>query len=101
MRRQPSVRRIPYRFDREYVSRSPSSRPRSTVPISERAFVSSAQKVTPSAERTTSRNNVGPLAMARALEAMAILNIALQIQHGWPWQSAFKLVGPGPDGKRA
>ena len=39
--------------------------------------------------------------MARALEAMAILNIALQIQHGWPWQSAFKLVGPGPDGKRA
>jgi len=71
------------------------------VPSSDRAFVSSAQKVTPSAERTTSRNDVGPLAMARALEAMAILNIALQIQHGWPWQSAFKLVGPGPDGKRA
>jgi len=45
--------------------------------------------------------DVGPLVMARALEAMAILNIALQIQHGWPWQSAFKLVGPGPDGKRA
>ena len=101
MRRQPSVRRIPYRFDREYVSRSPSSRPRGTVPISERAFVSSAQKVTPSAERTTSRNNVGPLPMARALEAMALLNIALKIQQGWPWQSAFKLVGPGRDGKRA
>ena len=63
--------------------------------------MSSAQEVRPSAERTTSRNNVGPLAMARALEATAILNIALQIQHGWSWQSAFKLVDPDPDGKRA
>jgi NADPH-dependent F420 reductase len=41
--------------------------------------------------------DAGPLAMARALEAMAILNIALQIQNGWPWQSSFKLVGPTPD----
>ncbi len=43
--------------------------------------------------------DAGPLAMARALEAMAILNIALQIQHGWPWQSGFKLIGPTPDTK--
>jgi predicted dinucleotide-binding enzyme len=43
--------------------------------------------------------DAGPLAMARALEAMAILNIALQIQHGWPWQSGWKLVGPTPDKK--
>ena len=41
--------------------------------------------------------DAGPLAMARALEAMAILNIALQIQNGWPWQSGWKLVGPTPD----
>jgi 8-hydroxy-5-deazaflavin:NADPH oxidoreductase len=38
--------------------------------------------------------DAGPLAMARALEAMGVLNIALQIQHGWPWQSGYKLVGP-------
>jgi len=43
--------------------------------------------------------DAGPLAMARALEAMAILNIALQIQNGWPWQSGFKLIGPTPDKK--
>ena len=43
--------------------------------------------------------DAGPLAMARALEAMAILNIALQIQNGWPWQSGWKLVGPTPDKK--
>ncbi len=38
--------------------------------------------------------DAGPLAMARALEAMAMLNILLQIQNGWPWQSGYKLVGP-------
>jgi hypothetical protein len=43
----------------------------------------------------------GPLAMARALEALAIFNIALQIQNGWPWQSGFKLIGPTPDKKPA
>jgi len=43
--------------------------------------------------------DAGPLAMARALEAMAILNIALQIQNEWPWQSGFKLIGPTPDKK--
>jgi len=43
--------------------------------------------------------DAGPLAMARALEAMAILNMALQIQNGWPWQSSWKLVGPTPDKK--
>ena len=33
-------------------------------------------------------------AMARALEAMALLNILLQIKHNWPWQSGWKLAGP-------
>ena len=45
--------------------------------------------------------DAGPLAMARALEALGILNIALQIQHGWPWQSGWKLVGPTPENKSA
>jgi NADPH-dependent F420 reductase len=38
--------------------------------------------------------DAGPLVMARALEAMALLNITLQIRNSWPWQSGFKLVGP-------
>jgi 8-hydroxy-5-deazaflavin:NADPH oxidoreductase len=38
--------------------------------------------------------DAGPLAMARALEGMATLNIALNMSHGWPWQSAWKLLGP-------
>jgi len=38
--------------------------------------------------------DAGPLAMARALEAMASLNILLQIKHKWPWQNGWKLVGP-------
>lgn len=38
--------------------------------------------------------DAGPLAMARALEALAILNISLNMQHGWPWQAGWKLVGP-------
>lgn len=41
--------------------------------------------------------DAGPLAMARSLEALGILNIALQMQHGWPWQTGWKLVGPTPD----
>jgi NADPH-dependent F420 reductase len=40
--------------------------------------------------------DVGPLVMARALEAMALLNISLQIRNNWPWQAGFKLVGPTP-----
>lgn len=40
--------------------------------------------------------DAGPLVMARALEALAILNIALQIQHGWPWETGWKLIGPTP-----
>ena len=31
---------------------------------------------------------------ARTLEGMAWLNIALQLRHGWPWQTGWKLVGP-------
>jgi NADPH-dependent F420 reductase len=38
--------------------------------------------------------DAGPLAMARALEALAVLNISLNRQHGWPWQAGWKLVGP-------
>jgi 8-hydroxy-5-deazaflavin:NADPH oxidoreductase len=38
--------------------------------------------------------DAGPLVMARALEAMALLNITLQLRNNWPWQAGFKLVGP-------
>jgi 8-hydroxy-5-deazaflavin:NADPH oxidoreductase len=38
--------------------------------------------------------DAGPLVMARALEAMALLNIFLQVRNGWSWQSGWKLVGP-------
>ena len=38
--------------------------------------------------------DAGPLVMARALEAMALLNIFLQVRNGWDWQSGWKLVGP-------
>jgi predicted dinucleotide-binding enzyme len=38
--------------------------------------------------------DAGALVMARALEAMAVLTIALQVQHNWPWQNGWKLLGP-------
>jgi len=38
--------------------------------------------------------NAGPLAMARALEGMALLNINLNMRDGWSWQSGWKLLGP-------
>jgi 8-hydroxy-5-deazaflavin:NADPH oxidoreductase len=38
--------------------------------------------------------DAGPLVMARALEAMALLNISLNMNNNWPWQSGWKLVGP-------
>lgn len=41
--------------------------------------------------------DAGPLAMARALEGMALLNILLQIKHKWPWQSGWKMIGPTGD----
>jgi predicted dinucleotide-binding enzyme len=41
--------------------------------------------------------DAGPLVMARVLEHMALLNISLQIRHGWPWQNGWKLVGPPED----
>jgi len=41
--------------------------------------------------------DVGPLAMARVLEGLGILNITLQIRNKWPWQSGWKLVGPSGD----
>jgi 8-hydroxy-5-deazaflavin:NADPH oxidoreductase len=44
--------------------------------------------------------DAGPLVMARALEAMALLNIFLQVRNGWDWQSGWKLVGPTGDQAR-
>ena len=38
--------------------------------------------------------DAGPLAMARALEGMGLLNVLLQIKHKWPWQSGWKMAGP-------
>jgi predicted dinucleotide-binding enzyme len=38
--------------------------------------------------------DAGPLANARALEAMGFLNIWLNANNGWPWQSGWKLLGP-------
>jgi 8-hydroxy-5-deazaflavin:NADPH oxidoreductase len=37
--------------------------------------------------------DVGPLSSARYLEAMAFLNIALNANNGWSWDSGWKLVG--------
>jgi len=41
--------------------------------------------------------DAGELTMARALEALAWLNISLQMRHGWSWQAGWKLVGPEGD----
>jgi hypothetical protein len=41
--------------------------------------------------------DAGQLTMARALEAMAFLNISLQMRHNWSWQAGWKLVGPDGD----
>lgn len=38
--------------------------------------------------------DAGGLRMARTLEEIAFLNISLNARNGWPWQSAFQLVGP-------
>ena len=38
--------------------------------------------------------DAGPLELARALEAMALLNIMLQIRNDWTWQTGWKLLGP-------
>jgi 8-hydroxy-5-deazaflavin:NADPH oxidoreductase len=38
--------------------------------------------------------DTGSLAMARALEGMALLNISLNMVNGWPWQTGWKLLGP-------
>lgn len=40
--------------------------------------------------------DAGSLSAARYLEAMAYLNISLNAANGWPWQTGWKLVGPGP-----
>ena len=38
--------------------------------------------------------DVGPLAAARTLEGMAWIHISLATDNNWPWQSAWKIVGP-------
>jgi predicted dinucleotide-binding enzyme len=38
--------------------------------------------------------DAGPLSMSRALEAMGMLNISLNMKNDWPWQTGWKLVGP-------
>ena len=38
--------------------------------------------------------DAGPPSVARYLEGMAFLNIALDARNGWSWQSGWKLVGP-------
>jgi 8-hydroxy-5-deazaflavin:NADPH oxidoreductase len=38
--------------------------------------------------------DAGNLRMARSLEEMAFLNITLNAGNNWPWQSAWKLMGP-------
>jgi 8-hydroxy-5-deazaflavin:NADPH oxidoreductase len=38
--------------------------------------------------------DAGPLAMSRALEGMAVLNISLNMTNSWPRQSGWKLLGP-------
>jgi 8-hydroxy-5-deazaflavin:NADPH oxidoreductase len=38
--------------------------------------------------------DAGALGMARALEAMGLLNITLNIRNRWPFQNAWKLIGP-------
>jgi predicted dinucleotide-binding enzyme len=45
--------------------------------------------------------DAGPLPMARVLEGMALLEVMLQVRNGWPWQSAWKLVGPTGEGRGA
>ena len=42
--------------------------------------------------------DVGPLAQARTLEGMAWIHISLNMQNAWPWQSAWKIVGPTGEG---
>jgi len=40
--------------------------------------------------------DAGPLSAALPLEHMAFLNISMNARNNWPWQSGWKLVGPGP-----
>lgn len=37
--------------------------------------------------------DTGPLVMARALEAMGLLAIQLNLKNGWTWQTGWKLLG--------
>ncbi len=37
--------------------------------------------------------DVGPLSMARYLEALHFINVALNASNGWDWTTAYKLLG--------
>jgi predicted dinucleotide-binding enzyme len=41
--------------------------------------------------------DVGPLAVARTLEGMAWIHISLASSNNWPWQSAWRIIGPKGD----
>lgn len=38
--------------------------------------------------------DAGGLRMARSLEELALLNITLNVRHGWSWQTGWSLAGP-------
>ena len=44
--------------------------------------------------------DAGPLAMARALEGMGVLNTSLNMTNSWPWQTGWKLLGPTGESTR-
>ena len=47
--------------------------------------------------------DVGPLRMARYLEALHVINVGLNASNGWSWNTAFKVIGapiPEPQGAR-
>jgi hypothetical protein len=48
------------------------------------------------------RVDVGPLRMARYLEALHFINVALNLSNGWGWKTAWKLIGaPIPEPQAA
>jgi len=47
------------------------------------------------------RGGCGRPHVGRLLEAMAFLNISLQMRNGWSWQASWKLIGPEGDASQA
>jgi predicted dinucleotide-binding enzyme len=58
-----------------------------------RSTASVAEGITLIADTGLRPIDVGELLTARALELMAYLHISLNIQHGWPWRTGWKLLG--------